>query len=130
MELSKKMEEALNEQIKEEMASAYIYLSMAAYFESVNLGGFARWMTAQSNEELEHAMKFYGYIHDRGGRVIFAGAGAAARRTLRGPSTSLKRRWPTSSTSPAASNKLYAQAVEERTMPAGRLLQWYRGRAG
>ena len=71
MELSKKMQDALNEQIKEEMASAYIYLSMAAYCESINLSGFARWMQAQSNEELAHAMKFYGYIHERGGRVVF-----------------------------------------------------------
>ena len=46
MELSKKMQDALNEQIKEELFSSYIYLSMAAYFESINLSGFARWMQA------------------------------------------------------------------------------------
>jgi ferritin len=71
MELSKKMQDALNEQIKEEMASAYIYLSMAAYCESINLPGFAHWMQGQSQEELSHAMKLYEYIHDRGGRVVF-----------------------------------------------------------
>ena len=70
MELSKKMQDALNEQIKEELASAYIYLSMAAYCESINLPGFASWMRAQTNEEMEHAMKFYGFVHSRGGRVI------------------------------------------------------------
>ena len=48
MELSQKMQDALNEQIKEEIASAYIYLSMAAYCESMNLGGFASWMVNQS----------------------------------------------------------------------------------
>ena len=69
MELSQKMQDALNNQIKEELASAYIYLSMAAYCESINMGGSARWMAAQAQEEQAHAMKLYGYIHNRGGRV-------------------------------------------------------------
>jgi ferritin len=69
MELGQKLQDAMNEQIKEELYSSYIYLSMAAYFESVSLPGFAHWMRAQSNEELEHAMKFFGHIHERGGRV-------------------------------------------------------------
>ena len=72
MELSKKMQDAMNEQIKEELASAYIYLGMAAYCESINLGGFAQWMRAQSNEVLEHALKFFDHLHERGGRVILA----------------------------------------------------------
>ena len=67
MELSKSMQDALNKQINEELASAYIYLSMAAYCESINLPGFAHWMRAQTNEEMEHAMKFFHYIADRGG---------------------------------------------------------------
>lgn len=67
--LSKKMEKALNEQINAEFHSAYVYLSLAAYFESRNLDGFAAWMEAQASEEVEHAMKFYGYVNSRGGRV-------------------------------------------------------------
>ncbi len=67
---SKKMFDALNKQINEEMYSSYIYLSMAAYFESINLPGFASWMEAQSQEELAHVMRFYKYIHDRDGRVV------------------------------------------------------------
>jgi ferritin len=70
MELGKNLEDALNEQIREELASAYIYLSMAAYLETLNLPGFAHWMRAQSNEELEHAIKFYEHINERGGRVL------------------------------------------------------------
>ncbi len=69
MELSKKMQDALNEQIREELASAYIYLSMAAYFEAENLPGFAHWMQVQSQEEMGHAMKFYAHVNERGGRV-------------------------------------------------------------
>ena len=68
--LSKKMEEALNEQINAETYSAYLYLSMSAYFQSVNLPGFAKWMYTQTLEEFTHAQKFFDYVNERGGRVI------------------------------------------------------------
>ncbi|HIJ70731.1 MAG TPA: ferritin [Planctomycetes bacterium] len=68
--IGKKMEEALNGQVNAELYSAYLYLSMAAYFESGNLPGFANWMRVQAQEEQFHAMKFYDYINERGGRVI------------------------------------------------------------
>lgn len=42
--ISKKMQDALNEQTNAELYSAYLYLSMAAYFESTNLPGFSNWM--------------------------------------------------------------------------------------
>jgi ferritin len=64
------MEKALNDQIQAEIYSAYLYLSMEAYFQSINLGGFASWMQVQYQEEMAHAMKFYGFINERGGRVI------------------------------------------------------------
>jgi len=68
--LSKKMEKALNGQINAEMYSSYLYLAMSAYLESVNLAGFAKWMKAQAQEELSHAMKFFHYVNERGGRVV------------------------------------------------------------
>ena len=68
-ELSEKLLEALNKQVVNELYSAYLYLSMAAYLDAKGLPGFATWMKAQAKEELEHAMKFYEYINDRGGRV-------------------------------------------------------------
>jgi ferritin len=61
--------EAINEQIKNELESYYIYLSMAAYFHSVSLDGMAHWMRAQAHEEMIHAMKFMDHLIDRGGRV-------------------------------------------------------------
>jgi ferritin len=69
--LSKAMQDAINEQIKNELYSAYLYLSMSSYCESINLPGFAHWMRVQHREEAGHAMKFYHYVFDRGGRVIF-----------------------------------------------------------
>jgi len=67
--LSEKMREALNTQINKEIYSAYLYLSMAAYCESINLKGFANWMTIQVQEELSHAHKFFNYLPERGGKV-------------------------------------------------------------
>lgn len=70
--LDEKMEKALNEQINAEIYSAYLYLSMSAYFESVNLKGFANWMRIQVMEEQTHAKRFYDYVIDRGGRVLLS----------------------------------------------------------
>jgi len=67
--ISKTLEAAINEQIKHELYSAYLYLSMSAYFEEHNLAGFAHWMRVQAQEEQGHAMKFFDYLHDRGGAV-------------------------------------------------------------
>ena len=64
-----KLAEALNEQIKNEMESAYIYLSMAAYFHSLSLDGMAHWMRCQAHEETVHAMKFMDHLIDRGAAV-------------------------------------------------------------
>lgn len=70
--LSKKIETELNAQLNAEMYSSYLYLSMNAFFKSINLDGFANWMHAQAQEELMHAMKFYDFINQRGGRVVLS----------------------------------------------------------
>ena len=67
--LGQKMQDALNGQLNAELYSAYLYVSMSAYFQDTNLSGFANWMRVQAQEELVHAMKFYDYIISRGGRV-------------------------------------------------------------
>ena len=67
--LSEKMEEALNDQINAELYSAYLYLSMSAYFDATNLKGFANWMRVQNQEETMHAMKLFSYVAEKGGTV-------------------------------------------------------------
>ena len=67
--LTEKMQTALNGQLTAELYSSYLYLSMNAYFKSVNLDGFANWMHYQAQEELEHSLKFYDFIIQRGGKV-------------------------------------------------------------
>ncbi|MBQ6971342.1 MAG: ferritin [Synergistaceae bacterium] len=70
MKLSDAMAAAVNDQIKAEFDSAYIYLAMSAYFEDAGLSGMAHWMRRQYKEEVEHAEKFIGYLYERGARVI------------------------------------------------------------
>ena len=67
--LDAKMREALNRQINAELYSSYLYLSMAAWFESLSLKGFAHWMRVQAKEEQEHGMKFLDYVIERGGKI-------------------------------------------------------------
>jgi ferritin len=67
--MDKKLQTAFNSQIKNELYSAYLYLAMAAYFESENLEGFSHWMKIQAKEEMGHAMKFFDFLNDRGVRV-------------------------------------------------------------
>ena len=68
--ISKKLQNAINKQINKELYSEYLYLSMAAYLESIGLEGFANFFKIQVQEERFHAMKFFDYVNERGGRVI------------------------------------------------------------
>jgi ferritin len=67
--MNKKVEKALNEQIHAEFFSFYLYLSVAAFFTTLHLDGFAHWMRIQAQEELAHAMKLFDYLAERGGTV-------------------------------------------------------------
>ena len=68
--ISEKLEKAFNVQINKEFYSEYLYLSMQAYFERLNLKGFVNWMTVQVQEERAHAMGMFDYLNQRGGSVI------------------------------------------------------------
>ena len=63
------VQDAINEQIKHELHSAYVYLAMSAHFEDQDLSGFAHWMRLQAQEELGHAMRLFDYVLERGGQV-------------------------------------------------------------
>ncbi len=67
--LKKSIEVALNKQINAEFHSAYLYLSMSSYLQSIGMAGCANWMKVQYQEELAHATHFFDYVVERGGRV-------------------------------------------------------------
>ncbi len=68
--LKQRIADVINAQINAEFYSAYLYLSMSAYFQSKGLPGFANWMRVQFEEEQFHALRFYDYVNERGGRVL------------------------------------------------------------
>lgn len=69
MTLSRKLSDALNEQILAEMWSSNLYLSMSIHFAQLGMDGCAHWMKKQSQEELEHAYSMIDYSIKRGGQV-------------------------------------------------------------
>jgi ferritin len=122
--LSKKMQEALNGQINAEMYSANLYLSMAAWFESENLKGFAQWMRVQAQEEHAHAMKFYGYINDRMGRVTL-GAIAAPPPSWTGPAAAFTDTCAHEAKVTGLIHALVDLAAAEKDHATTNFLQWF-----
>jgi ferritin len=118
------MQDAINDQINKELYSAYLYLSMAAYFEDNNLPGFAHWMRVQEAEEREHAMKFYDFLLERGGRVLL--------KAIDAPKTEWKSTLEVAEEVAAHEAKvtasiyaLYETALKEKDYPAQVMLQWF-----
>lgn len=97
--LTERMQEALNGQLNAELYSGYLYLSMSAYYESINMPGFASWMRVQRLEELVHGLKFFDYVAENG-RVLLK-AIDAPRRSGKAFLDRSRRRWLMSGRSPA-----------------------------
>lgn len=122
--LSAKMEEALNQQVNAELYSAYLYLSMSAYFSQVNLNGFAHWMRLQAQEELSHALKIYDYVNDRGGRP-FLDTIDAPPKSWESPSQVFENVLNHEQKVTAMINNLVDQAIQEKDHATNHFLQWF-----
>lgn len=124
--LRKEMETALNEQINEELFSAYLYYSMAAHFESTGLAGFSSWMRNQAMEELAHAQKFFAYIHERGGAVKLT-AIAGPDVTWDSPLAAFKGAYDHEVKISGLINKLVDLAISQSDHATNHFLQWFVG---
>jgi ferritin len=122
--LSKTIQDALNEQIKNELYSSYLYLSMAAYSESVNLPGFAHWMRAQAQEEIEHAMKMFDHVHERGGRVVLQ-AIPQPPVEFESPLDVFRQTLEHEQHVTALIHNLYTLALQEKDYASQMFLQWF-----
>jgi ferritin len=122
--LTKTIQDALNEQLKHEFYSAYLYLSMSAYCTSVNLPGFAHWMRVQAQEEVGHAMKFSQYVEDRGGRVALR-AIEQPPVDFKSPLDVLEQVRQHEQMVTGEINRLYALAVQEKDYASQTFLQWF-----
>jgi len=122
--LTKKMETALNNQLREELFSAYLYLSMSAFCETLNLPGFAHWMQLQFQEEMAHAFKFYAFIHDRNGRVILQ-ALDQPKAEFESPLQVFQETLAHEQFITNRINELYALAATENDYACQTFLQWF-----
>jgi ferritin len=114
----------LNEQINHELASAYVYYAMAAYFDSINLKGFAQWMRIQAQEELTHVHRFYSYIIDRGERPTFA-AQAAPTQEWESPLAAMQDAYKHECLISEKIGACVSLAVQEGDHPTNTMLQWF-----
>ncbi|MDP2923668.1 MAG: ferritin [Candidatus Omnitrophota bacterium] len=122
--MDKKLQNTFNEQIKNELYSAYLYLGMAAYFESKNLEGFSHWMKVQFKEEQTHAMKMFNFLVDRGVKVILkdiAPAKVDYASAMEVFEETLKHEQKVTS----LINKLYELSLEVNDHAASVFLQWF-----
>ena len=122
--ISQKMSDSINDQIRAELESAYIYLSMSTYFEDNNFKGMAHWMRKQAKEEMEHAEKFMEHLYDRGARVeLFQIAKPA--KDFDGPLGAFKEALKHEQYVTGRIYKMMDLAREEKDYAAQSLLNWY-----
>ena len=122
--LEAKMRDALNKQINAEMYSSYLYLSMAAWFESQSLKGFAHWMRIQAKEEYGHGMKFFDYLIERGAKVELK-AIEAPPKSWQNPLAAFKAVAAHEAKVTGMINALADQAQDIRDHATGTMLHWF-----
>ena len=122
--ISNAMQDGVNSQIQKELFSAYLYLSMSAHFEAASLPGFASWTRLQAKEETEHALKFFDFLNDRGGRVALQAIEqppAVFGEPLQVFEMILEHEQKVT----ASIHQLYEVALAEKDYPAQVLLHWF-----
>lgn len=122
--ISKNVLKEMNDQIQAELFSAYLYLSMSAHFEAENLLGFAHWMRLQGEEELEHALKFFDFIHDRNGRVTLQ-AIEQPQTTFTTPLAVFEQAYGHEQKVTARINHIYDVARQENDYASQTFLNWF-----
>jgi len=122
--ISQKMQDAINVQINKELYSEYLYLSMAAYFSSEGLSGFEKFFLVQAEEERFHAMKFYHFINERGGRVYFQKIDQPEKE-FDSPIAVFEKAYEHEKYVTSLINKLMDMAIKENDHATKSFLNWY-----
>lgn len=122
--ISDNMQAAINDQINAELYSSYLYLSMAGYYQNINLPGFANWMRVQAQEELVHAMMFYTFLNERGGAVRLQPI-AGPPTTWDTPSEPFAQAYAHETMVTARINNLVNLAIDERDHATNTFLDWF-----
>jgi ferritin len=122
--ISQKLVDDINTQIMHEFYSAYLYLSMSAYEEAGGMSGFAKWLSVQSTEEEGHALKFIGFLHDRGATVVLK-AITQPPTEFGAPVVLFEKVLEHEKKVTGLINHLYAEALTDKDYASQVFLQWY-----
>lgn len=122
--INAKVHELINQQINNELYSGYLYQAMAAYFEECDLPGFAVWYTAQAQEEVVHAFKFYNFLMERGARVTLK-AIEAPPTEWKSPLAAVQEALEHERKITADINKIYSVADEVKDYASRPILDWF-----
>ncbi|MGC8603745.1 MAG: ferritin [Desulfomonilaceae bacterium] len=122
--INNKIQDSFNEQINAEIYSSYLYFSMAAYFSSINLPGFANWMRCQAQEELIHVVKFFDFINERGGSVTLTAIDGPPTR-WKSPLHAFEEAYNHEQKVTALINGLVDLAIAEKDHASSTFLQWF-----
>ncbi len=121
---SKAVEAGINDQIAKEFYSAYLYLSMSAFFEAKSFPGIAHWMRMQYQEEISHAERLFNFLVNNGGRVVLKAIDEPPS-SFRGPSEGMQQALDHEREVTAAIHELYELAVKEKDYATQLELQWF-----
>jgi len=122
--INAKVEKAINEQIKNELYSGYMYLAMAAELVANDWPGMGHWMRKQAGEELEHALKLYDYLNERGGRVELYAIDQPPKE-YGGPLAIFEKAYAHEQLVTSLINKLFETAAAEKDYATQSMLQWF-----
>ncbi len=122
--INERVEKAINEQINWELYSGYFYLSMSTYFETIGLPGCANWMRVQAKEEQFHAMKFFDYIIERGGKVTLKAIDAPPS-VWESPLDVFEKTYEHEQKVTSLINDLVDLALTEKDHASYNMLQWF-----
>ncbi|MBF0120533.1 MAG: ferritin [Desulfobacterales bacterium] len=122
--LNEKVCEELNNQLNAELYSSYLYLSMSAFFKFINLGGFSSWIYVHAQEELLHAMKYYDFIKQRGGRVVLKEI-KAPPKDWESPTLAFENVLEHELSVTKMINELVSITIKERDAASNVFIQWF-----
>ncbi|PIN98581.1 MAG: ferritin [Candidatus Diapherotrites archaeon CG10_big_fil_rev_8_21_14_0_10_31_34] len=122
--MNKKIEDILNRQFNNEYYSSYLYLSMAAFFDSLNFEGFSHWMKKQAGEEMVHAMKLFDFVQERNGRMILT-AVKAPETNWKSPLDAFENALAHEKLVTSQINKIFELSKTEKDYPTEVFIQWF-----
>ncbi|MDR3283208.1 MAG: ferritin [Candidatus Methanoplasma sp.] len=122
--LDKNVSKLLNGQINKELYSSYLYLDFSSYYRHKGLDGFANWYFVQAQEERDHALIIYNYLHENSEPVSFD-AIAKPSVKIEDPGDPLEAALDHEVFITGSINAIYEAALEAKDFRTQQFLDWF-----